>query len=214
MKRLVVATGNRDKFREIAAILAGCGWALESLADHPHLPGVEETGETLRENALLKARAAARALGVAAVSDDSGLEVEALGGAPGVRSSRFAGENVTYADNNRLLLERMRGVPPASRGARFACVAALVIPRAPVDAGGSAAGPFEEVVVEGEVRGVITESLRGTHGFGYDPVFFVPELGMTFAEAGLDAKQRISHRARAFSAMREELETRSRGSER
>lgn len=199
MKRLVIATRNPDKVVEIAGILAGCGWALESLLDHPELPEVEETGATLRENALLKARATAAALSLAAASDDSGLEVDALGGAPGVRSSRFAGENVTYADNVRLLLERMRGVPAGSRAARFACVAALVVPRP----GESA---FEEIVVEGEVRGRITEEPRGEGGFGYDPVFFVPELGMTFAESGHAAKQRVSHRGRAFRALREELE--------
>jgi len=194
VKRLVIATRNRHKFGEIAAILDGCGWAVESLDHHPGAPEVVETGETLRENALLKARAISAALGVPALSDDSGLEVDALGGEPGVRSARFAGEQATYADNNRLLLERMLGVPAPERGARFACVAALVLPpghEAP-----------REFVVEGEVRGAITETPRGEHGFGYDPVFFVPELGMTFAEAGLDAKQCVSHRARAFGAMR------------
>jgi XTP/dITP diphosphohydrolase len=195
LPRLVVATRNPDKFREIADLLAGIPFELESLLDHPGVPEIEETGATLRENAFIKAREASRALGLAAISDDSGLEVEALGGAPGVRSSRYAGEDVTYEDNWRLLLERMRDVPAGRRGARFACVAALVTVEG------------AEFAVEGEVRGEITREPRGTGGFGYDPVFFVPELGTTFAEAGLEAKQRLSHRARAFRGLRSALET-------
>lgn len=202
--RLVVATHNRDKFREIAGLLAGLPLDLTALFDHAGAPETEETGATLAENALLKARAAAAALGVAAVADDSGLEVAALDGAPGVRSSRFAGENVSYADNNRLLIERLRGVPPERRQARFMCVAALVEP-------GAAGEPGRETVVEGEVRGIIAEAARGTHGFGYDPLFVVADSGRTMAELPLAEKQRISHRGQAFRRMREVIASRVAG---
>lgn len=190
--KLVVATHNRDKYREIAAILAGLPLELTALFDHPGAVEPEETGATLSENALLKARAAAGALGLAAVADDSGLEVAALGGAPGVRSSRFAGENVSYADNCRLLLERMRGVPEGRRQARFVCVAALV-------------DPAGEIAVEGEVRGFIAGAPRGEHGFGYDPVFVVEGANRTMAELTPQEKERISHRGHAFRRLREAI---------
>jgi len=210
---VAIATRNRDKLREILELLAGLPIVFTSFLDHPEVPEVMETGDTLRENALLKARAAARALGVPAVADDSGLEVRALGGAPGVLSSRFAGEAATYADNVRRLLEMMRAVPAGEREARFVCVAALVEPPgAGTGEGGEGRGTREgrEAVVEGEVRGLITREPRGGRGFGYDPVFFVPELGRTFAEAETAEKQRTSHRARAFARVRELLEARLR----
>ena len=191
---LVVATKNPGKIREIRALLEGLGYRILSLEDFPQFPPVEERGETFLENALEKARAAARYTGEMALADDSGLEVEALGGAPGVRSARFGGQGLTDADRNRLLLEKLRGVPMEERKARFRCVMALVTP------GG------EEYVVEGTCEGYIAMEPRGDHGFGYDPVFYLPRYGKTMAQLPPEEKNRISHRAKALAGMREVLE--------
>jgi len=191
---LVVATKNPGKIREIRALLEGLGYRILSLEDFPQFPPVEERGETFLENALEKARAAARYTGEMALADDSGLEVEALGGAPGVRSARFGGQGLTDADRNRLLLEKLRGVPMEERKARFRCVMALVTP------GG------EEYVVEGTCEGYIAMEPLGDHGFGYDPVFYLPRYGKTMAQLPPEEKNRISHRAKALAGIREVLE--------
>jgi XTP/dITP diphosphohydrolase len=150
----------------------------------------EETGQTYAENALGKARAAAQLTGALALGDDSGLEVDALGGAPGLHTARFGGPGLSDTDRWKLLLERLRDVAPARRTARFRCAIAL-------------AGPGQaEKVVEGVVEGVIAEAPRGRGGFGYDPVFFYPPLGRTFAELSAAEKQRVSHRGRALEAAR------------
>ncbi|HQJ10620.1 MAG TPA: RdgB/HAM1 family non-canonical purine NTP pyrophosphatase, partial [Anaerolineae bacterium] len=153
---------------------------------------VEETGRTYLENALLKARTLAAASGLPALADDSGLEVEALEGAPGLHSARYilGGDEVRY----RALLRALEGVPPERRGARFRCVAALVLPDG------------REFHTEGVCEGVIQTAPSGEGGFGYDPVFFLPEQGCTMAELSFEAKNRISHRARAAQAMRRVLE--------
>lgn len=193
--RLVVATKNPDKAAEVRAIL------------HRVLPGVElvigldwndvaETGTTLEENAILKARAVAAATGLPTLADDTGLEVAALGGLPGVRTARFAGEGAGYAANRRALLAALKGVD--DRRARFRTVVAL------------AAGD-EVVTAVGEVSGVITEAERGAGGFGYDPVFAVS--GQTMAELGVDAKNRLSHRARAIEALAARLRSGADGTE-
>jgi len=180
-----VATNNRDKLREIREKLDGCGVALVGMNDVEPYPEPEETGETLAENALIKAREGFVRTGLPSLADDSGLEVEALGGAPGVYSSRYAGENVTYEDNYRKLLAELGDLPIDRRSATFRCVMALV-------------NDNKEVCWEGSTRGFITFEPKGENGFGYDPVFYSEELKQTFAEASINAKNQISHRGRAL----------------
>jgi len=188
--RLVLATANPDKAAEIIEILGGH----ELLARPPDIPDVDETAETLEGNAVLKAEALLAATGTAAVADDTGLEVDALGGAPGVRSARYAGEDATYADNVRLLLRELAGV--ARRRARFRTIAVACLPNG------------RTLVAEGVVDGIIATEPRGSGGFGYDPVFVPDEAdGRTFAEMNSDEKHSISHRGRAFRALAEMLET-------
>jgi XTP/dITP diphosphohydrolase len=186
--RLVVASKNQDKLREIEAVLLGMGLVGE-IVTGLEWPDVEETEPTLEGNALLKARAVATATGLPALADDTGLEVDALGGAPGVRSSRFAGERASYADNVRALLEQLAG--ETNRSARFRTVMALVLPGR------------QEIVAEGALDGRIIETPRGDSGFGYDPVFDVG--GRTLAELGPGEKNSVSHRGRALQALAEKL---------
>jgi XTP/dITP diphosphohydrolase len=184
-----LASRNPGKLRDMQHLLAALG---EPLALPEGLGEIEETGATFEENALLKARAVARGWGGAAIGDDSGLEVDALGGAPGVYSARYAGHAGSGEGdgaNNALLLERLGGVPPERRTARFRSVLAFV------DASGM------EIVAGGVCEGVILGGPRGSGGFGYDPLFFSPELGKTFAEASIEEKARVSHRARAAAAL-------------
>jgi XTP/dITP diphosphohydrolase len=187
---LVVATGNRHKVEEIRAMLADLPVTVRSLAEFPGAPEVVEDGATYRENALKKAWSAAKFTGMPALADDTGLEVDALGGQPGLYAARFAGEGCTFQDNVRKLLLLLEGVPSGQRGARFVCVIALVEPSG------------REQVVEGELCGRITESQSGGGGFGYDPVFYVPEAGKTLAELTADEKNRVSHRRRALDRAR------------
>ena len=186
---LVLATFNPGKARELAALLAAPGRRLRGLYEFADTAPPEETGTSLLENARLKARAALRATGLAAIGDDTGLEVDALDGAPGLRSARFAGERASDADNVALLLERMKDVPPGRRAARFRTVCVACFPDG------------SERVEEGVLEGVITTAPRGTHGFGYDPVFEVEGLGRTLAELDGAAKNGLSHRARAARAL-------------
>ena len=190
---VVLASANRDKVREIRAILEPVG-GLTLLPRPEDVPDVDETGETLLDNARLKAAALVAATGHAAVADDTGLEVDALGGAPGVRSARFAGEHATYADNVALLLASLEGVAVAERTARFKTVALLQFPDG------------TETWAEGVVAGHIATESRGDAGFGYDPVF-VPDGGggCTFAEMTPDEKHALSHRGRAFRALGEHI---------
>lgn len=188
MTRLVLATANRHKVREIQPLLVGTGIALVPVPDLVDGWDVEETGETLEENAGLKARAAVLVTGLPAVADDTGLFVAALGGLPGVRSSRYAGPGCSYADNVRKLLEAMAAVPPGARGARFRSVVMLACPDG------------SQRAFEGVLEGTIGFEARGTGGFGYDPVFELAGGG-TLAELGLDEKNRVSHRARAFGSL-------------
>ena len=190
----MLATNNPHKIAEIRAILAGLPIRILTASDWAGFPDPEESGATLEDNARIKALAAILATGLWSLADDSGLEVDALGGAPGVMSARFAGPGCTFADNNVNLLELMENVPDGQRAARFRCVAAL-------------ARDVETVeLFEGVVHGTITHEPRGVGGFGYDPVFFVPELGCTFAEASAADKNRLSHRGRAFRAVAQRLE--------
>jgi len=185
MQALLLATTNRHKLEEYRAIFSDLPFTLLSLYD-VHLDiHVEETGTTFAENAALKARAYAQASGLLALADDSGLEIDALGGAPGVHSARFSGSETSYEERFRLILDRLKGLPLEQRTARFRCSIAIAEP----------AGYCR--VVEGTIEGVIADSPRGDHGFGYDPIFLVPELGKTTAEIAPEHKNRISHRGRA-----------------
>lgn len=188
---LILATRNQYKTIEIKKILADPQIEILTLEDFPDVPEVEETGKTLEENAVIKAKSVYTVTGIPALADDSGLEVDALDGAPGVMSARFAGPGCTYKDNNLKLLELMKGIPEEKRGATFRCVMSIVLNQDDVR------------VVEGKVRGFITHKEIGENGFGYDPVFFYPELGKTFAELKPEEKNRISHRGIAFRKAKE-----------
>jgi XTP/dITP diphosphohydrolase len=188
--RLVVATANPDKAREIRAVLEAAGADVELIPRPDDVPEVVETGTTLVENARLKAEALRDATGVAAIGEDTGLEVDALGGAPGVRSGRYAGDDATYADNVAKLLAEVDAVRRASRTARFRTSIVLALP------------DRRELVSEGVVEGVITHEARGTGGFGYDAVFApAGGGGRTFAELTPEQKHAISHRGRALRAL-------------
>jgi XTP/dITP diphosphohydrolase len=194
---LVLASANPDKVAEIAAVLSAA-LDVELLPRPASVPDVEEDGETLLDNARLKARALVVATGTAAVADDTGLEVDALDGAPGVLSARFAGADATYADNVAKLLRELDALPDrgGERRARFRTVAFAAFPDG------------TEVWAEGAVEGLILGEARGTQGFGYDPVF-VPRDGdgRSFAEMDADEKHAISHRGRAFRALADSLAT-------
>ena len=193
---LLIGSGNRDKAAELARLLDGLPWAVKGLGDFAPVEEPEETEESFEGNALLKARYYRGCHGVACVADDSGLEVDALDGAPGVYSARYAGPGCTYADNNRKLLGALAEVPEEARTARFVCCAAYV----GLDG--------VEHTFRGTIEGVIAEVSRGENGFGYDPVF-VPEADVrTFAEMSREEKQAMSHRGRAFRAFRTWLEGR------
>ncbi|NMC20286.1 MAG: RdgB/HAM1 family non-canonical purine NTP pyrophosphatase [Thermogutta sp.] len=187
---IVLGSRNRKKVRELADLMGLDGIAWRSLDDFPGIPAVEESGATFAENARLKAQTYARAVGRWVLAEDSGLEVDALGGEPGVYSSRFAGEPADDARNNALLLERLRDVPDDERTARFVCHMVLSRPDGTVAA--------ETFAV---CRGTILRELRGTGGFGYDPLFEIREYHRTLAELGPAVKSCISHRARAARAM-------------
>lgn len=192
--KLVLATENADKAREIAEILGEADPDLELVPRPADVPGVPETAATLEANARLKATALAEATGVPALADDTGLEVDALGGAPGVHSARFAGQKASDAENVAKLLAEMDGVLDEERLARFATVAVVHWPDG------------REVSAWGTVEGVITLEARGTGGFGYDPVFAPVEGdGRTFGEMSADEKHAISHRGRAFRALADRL---------
>lgn len=186
---LVIATQNRDKAKEIEAILQRLPVAMRGLWEWARAPHVEETGQTLEANAALKAESAARFTGLWAVADDTGLEVDALHGAPGVYSARFAGPGATYAGNRAKLLELLAGVSARHRTARFRTAVALARPGQ------------KTVIVEGSVSGMITEEERGDLGFGYDSVFLYPQTRQTFAEMTPAEKNAVSHRARALLAL-------------
>jgi len=183
LPELVVASANPDKVKEISSVLEG----LVTLIPRPsHVPDVVEDGDTLEDNARLKAQAILKATGIAALSDDTGLSVDVLGGEPGVHSARYSGENATYEENVEKLLRSLDGVPPRLRTARFKTVAMICYPDG------------SEIIATGVVEGMISESRKGVEGFGYDPVFVPYEGdGSSFAEMG-EEKHRISHRGRAL----------------
>ena len=187
---VVIATTNAHKFRELKALLRVPGIRVQSLAAYEGLPVVRETGRTFEANAVKKARALARATGRVVLADDSGIEVAALGGAPGVQSARFAGRHGDDAANNRKVLRLLRNVPPSKRGARYRCVLAL-------------AGPAKLwAVADGRWTGRIATAPAGQGGFGYDPIFVLPARGKTVAQLPAATKHRLSHRAQAARRMR------------
>ena len=190
MLDIVIATSNRHKVRELNALLAVPGIRWHSLAEFPSAPAVRETGRTFEANAILKARGVSRATGRVALADDSGLEVDALHGAPGVRSARFAGRHGHDRANHERLLRALRGRPPAQRRARYRCVLALATPSGMI------------AVTRGTWNGRVAERARGRRGFGYDPIFFLPRVGKTVAQLPASTKRRLSHRAQAARAMR------------
>jgi XTP/dITP diphosphohydrolase len=188
--RLVFATTNRGKLRELAEILASDGVTVVGIDDVAPGWTVVEDGETFAANARIKARDLARRSGLLVLGDDSGLEVDALGGRPGVRSARYAGEDATDQENTALLLRELRDVPDAKRGAAFVCALALAWPDGRL------------VEADGRCKGRITHAPRGEGGFGYDPVFLDAASGRTFAELPTEAKNAFSHRRRALDALR------------
>ena len=187
--RFVVATFNPDKLRELRGLIPVELGELVSLASFAGAMPAPETAETLEGNALAKARAAVAITGLPAIADDTGLLVDALGGAPGVRSARYAGEGATYEDNVEKLLQALLGVEPARRTARFRCVCVACFPDRP------------PIVAEGVLEGRIIDERRGGEGFGYDPVFEVTGIGRTLAELPFEEKNALSHRARAIVAL-------------
>lgn len=197
--QLLVATNNPGKVREYQDLLAGLNVELRGLADLSITTEVDETGQTFEENARIKAAAYSRMSGLLTLADDSGLEVEALGGGPGVYSARYAGQGATDADRYRKLLAVLDGVPWEKRAARFRCVIALAWP----DPQGAVSGHIE--TFDGQCDGVIALEPKGTNGFGFDPVFYMPEHGCTMAELPEEKKNQISHRARAAALVRKRL---------
>lgn len=194
LRQLLIATGNSGKVREFAVLFAKCGIELFSLKDFPNLLPVNEDGKTFQENALKKAVAASRQTGLCVIADDSGLCVDALDGKPGVISARFAGEGLGDEANNRKLLQELSGVPMELRTAAFHCVISLVTPDG------------VEQNFEGTLPGIILDHLSGSGGFGYDPLFMVPEYGRTLAEISIEVKNRISHRGRAAAELKAYLQ--------
>ena len=186
LMKLLVATRNKHKLHEIREILAELDLDIVSSADIAGLPEIVEDAPTIRENAIKKAVESARFAGMLTLADDSGLEVDALNGAPGVHSARYAGAEASYFENNKKLMRELRAVPPEKRTARFRCVAAVADANGLVDA------------VEGISNGVIIETERGGCGFGYDPLFIPDGQVKTFAELTPEVKNRISHRAKAL----------------
>lgn len=193
--RLLLATRNAHKIGEISSMLRGLPVRTAALRDFPGAPDVVEDGRTLEENAVKKAAQCAKATGLWCLADDTGLEVAALAGAPGVHSARYAGPGCDYEANNRKLLAELRGLPLNERRAVFRCVVALASP------GGRTA------IEEGRLEGLITESPRGENGFGYDPVFLLESRGKTLAELAPEEKNEVSHRASALRRMRGIIET-------
>ena len=189
MKEVIIATKNPGKAREFEHIFAPRGVEVRTLLDFPEIADVEETGKTFEENAILKAEAVSTILNKMVIGDDSGLMVDALEGRPGIYSARFAGEPKNDQANTAKLLKELSGVPEKERTARFYCALAVAVPNQ------------ETLTVSGTCEGRILDEPRGTNGFGYDPVFYVPEKGAAMAELSSDEKNKISHRANALKKL-------------
>ena len=189
LNTIVLATQNRDKREELQEALSEFTVKILSLNDFPFIGEIEEVGQTLQENSMIKAKTVHNLTQLPVIADDTGLEVEALNGAPGIYSARYAGEDVTYEDNVNKLLAEMENIPLENRKAQFRTVISFV-------------DKDRELWTEGRIKGIIGESAKGKNGFGYDPVFFVPELEKTFSELSIGEKNRISHRGLAMKKFR------------
>ena len=193
--KIVIATHNQDKLKEIQREIDGFKWEVVSLSAFPEILEIVEDGKTLVENALIKAREVFKKTGLPTISDDTGLEVDALDGAPGVYTARYAGEDCSYEDNVNKMLKDMHKVPMPNRTAMFKTVMVFK-------------DENEELIVEGVVKGIISRETRGEDGFGYDPIFYVPENNKTFAEMTMSEKNKISHRGNAIRNLINELKSR------
>ncbi len=194
MKKIILATGNRHKVEEITALLGELPIKVTSLKEYPQVVMPEEDRDTFAGNAAKKAEAVSRATGEITLADDSGLEVEALNGRPGVLSARYAGVDGNDEANNELLLRELKDVPPEKRRAKFTCAIAVTVPG------------NKTYIVEKSCSGFITTRRRGSGGFGYDPLFYFEPAGLTFAEMPAEEKNKISHRGKALRRMRELME--------
>ena len=194
MKRMIFATGNENKMVEIREILGDLPLEILSMKQAGIRADIEENGTSFEENALIKAREVCRLAGEMVLADDSGLEIDYLNGEPGIYSARYMGENTSYRVKNKNLMERLEGVPNEKRTARFVCAIAAVFPDG------------KELVVRGTVEGIIGYEERGENGFGYGPIFYLPERGLTTAELPPEEKNSISHRGNALRKMKELLE--------
>ena len=192
--KIIIATHNKDKLKELHQGLSFLNVKLLSLYDFPQIEEIIEDGKTLRDNALIKARTVHGITSLPTISDDTGLEVDALGGAPGIFTARYAGEDCSYSDNVNKMLSEMKNVPENKRGATFKTVMAYV-------------DDNMELTSEGIVQGTVTRTKKGVAGFGYDPIFYVPDLEKTFAEMKIEEKNLVSHRSRAIKALKANLAT-------
>ncbi len=193
MKRMIFATGNAGKMKEIRMIMADTDYEVLSMKEAGVDIDIEENGSTYEENALIKARAVAAVTGDTVLADDSGLEIDYLNKEPGVQSARYMGEDTPYAIKNANLISRLEGVPDEQRTARFVCAIAAVLPDG------------RELTTRATIEGRIGYEEKGNHGFGYDPIFFVPEFGKTTAELTEEEKNQVSHRGKALELMKKEL---------
>jgi len=194
METIIIATNNKGKVKDFEALFHPMGYQIKSLRDFPEIEEIEETGTTFEENAILKAEYLANVLQIPVIADDSGLIVDALEGRPGVYSARYAGLHKSDEDNLQKVLSELHDVFPGKRTARFYCALALAAPGK------------KTITVNGTVEGYISSEKRGTNGFGYDPIFFLPELDKTMAELSTDEKSGLSHRANAIKALMNVIE--------
>ncbi len=201
-ERIVFATGNEGKMKEIRLILADLGMEILSMKEAGANPDICENGKTFGENAEIKARAVWEETGGIVLADDSGLVVDYIGGEPGIYSARYMGEDTSYAVKNQVIIERLKGAQENERSARFVCNIAAVLPDGSV------------LHTEKTMEGLIAEEPAGDGGFGYDPILYIPEFGKTSAQLTIEEKNRISHRGKALEAMKEELRARFGGEER
>lgn len=193
MEKLIFATGNKDKMKEIRMILADAGYEILSMKEAGIDADIVEDGSTFEENAIIKAKAISKIAGCVVLADDSGLEVDAMGGAPGIYSARFEGVDTPYSVKNKIIMDKLEGLPEEERTARFVCAIA-------------AAWPDGRVITKrGTIEGRIAHEPAGENGFGYDPIFFVPEYGKTTAELDPEEKNKISHRGKALRMIKEVL---------
>ena len=193
MKRIIFATSNEGKMKEIRQIMKDSGYEVVSLKEAGIAADIEENGTTFEENAAIKATTIAKLTGELAMADDSGLEVDYMDKAPGIYSARFLGEDTSYDIKNNYILDKLKGVPTEQRSARFVCAIALATPEG------------KTIIKRATIEGYIGYEICGENGFGYDPIFMVPEFDKTTAELSMEEKNKISHRAKALMAMKEEL---------